>query len=108
MRLNIKIKWKNDTQPRLIQIWKKPYFRQISLDCIKKLVECMESTDIGEMDYDTCFKMQGILSDEIDDPEFLEFTIDNSCEMFEYIAQGNLNIRIHRDITGLPDEPCGG
>ena len=26
--------------------------------------------------------------------------IDNLSEMFEYIAQGNLNIRIHRDITG--------
>ena len=26
--------------------------------------------------------------------------IDNLSEMFGYIAQGNLNIRIHRDITG--------
>ena len=62
----------------------------------------MESTDIGEMDCDTCFKMQEILSDEIDDPEFLEFAIENLSEMFEYITQGNLNIRIYEDITGLP------
>ncbi len=52
--------------------------------------------------------MHEILSDEIDDEKFLEFAIDNLSEMFEYIAQGNLNVRIHRDITGLPDEPCGG
>ncbi len=32
-----------------------------------------ESIDIEEMDCDTCFKMQEILSDEIDDPEFLAF-----------------------------------
>ncbi len=84
--------------------WKRPkinpYIHQISLDCIEKLVECMKSIDIEEMDCDTCFKMQEILSDEIDDPEFLEFAIDNFSEMFEYIAKENLNIRIHRDITG--------
>ncbi len=32
----------------------------------------------------------------------------NYSEMFGYIVKGNLNIRICRDITGLPDEPCGG
>ncbi len=57
--------------------------------------------------YDTCFKMQEILSDEIEDTEFLEFAIENLSEMFEYIAQGKLN-RIQKDITGLPDELCGG
>ncbi len=41
--------------------------------CIEKLIECMESIDIEEMDCDTCLKMQEILSGEIDDPEFLEF-----------------------------------
>ncbi|MEE9337934.1 MAG: hypothetical protein V3U87_07620 [Methylococcaceae bacterium] len=46
----------------------KPYFHQISLDCIEKLVECMEGIDIEDMDCDTCFKMRGILRDEIDDP----------------------------------------
>ncbi len=42
----------------------KPYFHQISLDCIEELVEYMESNDIEEIDCDTCFKMQEILSDE--------------------------------------------
>ena len=41
-----------------------------------------------------------ILDDEIDDAEFLEFAITNFSEMMGYIAKGNLNIRIHRDITG--------
>ena len=78
----------------------KPYFHQISLDCIEKLVECMEGIDIEEMDCDTCFKMQKILSDEFDDEEFLEFAIENYSEMFGYINTGRLNIRIHRDIEG--------
>ncbi len=78
----------------------KPYFHQISLYCIEKLVECMEGIDIEEMDCVTCFKMQEILTDEFDDPEFLEFAIENHSELFGYIFQGNLNIRIHRDITG--------
>ncbi len=89
-------------------IQEKPYFHQtklssahVLLDCIEKLVEYMESTDIGEMDCYTRFEMQEILSDEIDDPEFLEFAIENLSEMFEYIAQGNLNIRIHRNITAF-------
>ena len=60
----------------------------------------MESIDIKEIDCDTCLKMQEILSDEIDDMEFLGFAIENFSEMMGYIAQGNLNIRIHRDITG--------
>ena len=41
-----------------------------------------------------------ILDDEIDDAEFLEFAITNFSEMMGYIVKGNLNIRIHRDITG--------
>ena len=78
----------------------KPYFHQISLDCIEKLVECMEGIDIEEMDCDTCFKMQKILRGEIDNPEFLEFAIENFCEMFGYINIGRMSIRIHRDIEG--------
>ncbi len=50
--------------------------------------------------YDTCFKMQEILSDEIDDPEFLDFAIKNYSEMFGYINTGRVSIRIHRDVTG--------
>ncbi len=52
------------------------------------------------MDCDTCLIMQEILSDEIEDTEFLEFAIENLDELFSYIINGNLNIRIHRDITG--------
>ena len=81
--------------------WLKPegsaYFHQISQDCIMKLVECIESIDIEEMDCDTCLKMQEILSDEIEDPEFFEFAIDNLSELASYIAKGNVNIRIHRN-----------
>ncbi len=86
--------------PEWLKPKEKPYFHQISLDCIEKLVECMEGIDIEEMDCDTCLKMQKILSDEIDDEEFLEFAIDNFSEMFGYINTGRVNIRIHRDITG--------
>ena len=50
--------------------------------------------------FSSCFKMQQILSDEIDDPEFLEFAIENLDELFSYIINGNLNIRKHRDKTG--------
>ena len=68
----------------------------------------MESIDIEEMDCDTCFKMQEILSDEIEDSEFLGFAIENLDELFSYIINGNLDIRIHRDVAGLPDGLFGG
>ncbi len=42
----------------------------------------MESIDIEDMDCGTCLIMQGILSDEIDDSEFLGFAIDNLSEMW--------------------------
>ncbi len=86
--------------PEWLKPKEKPYFHQISLDCIEKLVECMEGIYIEEMDCDTCFKMQEILYDEIDDPEFLEFAVENYSEMFGYINTGRVNIRIHRDIEG--------
>ena len=66
--------------PEWLKAKEKPYFHQISLDCIDKLVECMEGINIEEMDCDTCLKMQEILSDEIDDPEFLEFAIEHYSE----------------------------
>ncbi len=77
-----------------------PYFHQISIDCIEKLVECIEGIDIEEMDCDICLKMQEILREEINDPEFLEFAIEHYSEMFGYINTGRVNIRIHRDVTG--------
>ncbi len=33
----------------------KPYFHQISLDCIEKLVACLERFNKGEIDADTSF-----------------------------------------------------
>jgi hypothetical protein len=60
----------------------------------------MEGIDIEEMDCDTCFKMHEILRDEFDNPEFLDFAIENYSEMFGYINTGKINIRIHRDIEG--------
>ncbi len=80
--------------PEWLKPKEKPYFHQISLDCIEKLVECMEGIDIEDMDCDTCLKTQEILSDEIDDPEFLEFAIENYSEMFGYINTGRVSIRI--------------
>ncbi len=89
------------TNPDWLKAKVKPYFHQISLDCIKKLVDCIEQFNKDKLDCDTCFEMQKqILTDEIDDDEFLEFAINNFSEMMGYIAQGKLNIRIHRDIIG--------
>ena len=84
--------------------WKKPkikpYLHQISQDCIAEIAVYIEDIDTEEMDCDTCLIMQEILCDEIEDEEFLGFAIDNLEELLSYIAKGNLNIRIHRDITG--------
>ncbi len=78
-----------------------PYFHQISLDCIEKLVKCIERFNKGEIDADTSYKIsKQILEDEFDDPEFLNFAIEHYSEMFGYINTGRINIRIHRDVTG--------
>jgi len=66
------------TNPEWLKPKEKPYFHQISLDCIEKLVECMEGIDIEDMDCDTSYKIsKQILVDEFDDEEFLEFAIEN-------------------------------
>ena len=85
--------------------WRKPeeklYFHKISLDCIEKLVKCIERFNKGEIDADTSSKIEKqILEGEFDDPEFLDFAIENYSEMFGYINTGMVNIRIHRDVTG--------
>ncbi len=86
--------------PEWLKLKEKPYFHQISMDCLKKLVDCMEGIDIEDMDCVTCFKMQEMLSDEIQDPEFLNFAVYNISELFGYLATGRVNIRICRDVTG--------
>ncbi len=69
----------------MVQPRKKPYFHQISLDCIEKLVDCIGRFNKGEIDVDTSFKISNqILVDGFDDPEFLEFTIENYSEMSGY------------------------
>ena len=78
----------------------KPYLHQFSLECIEEIVVFMEGVTIDEMDCDICLIIQEILCDEIEDDELLGFAIDNMEELLSYIAKGNLNIRIQRDITG--------
>ncbi len=87
------------TNPDWLKPKVKPYFHQISLECLEEIAAYREDNDIERMDCDTCLIVQEILSDEIDDTEFLEFTIENFDELFSYIINGNLNIRIHRDIS---------
>jgi hypothetical protein len=87
------------TNPNWLKAKVKPYFHQISFECIEEIAEYIEGNDIEEMDCDTCLIMQEILCDEIEDEEFFGFAIDNLDELFSYIAKGNLNIKIHRDIT---------
>ncbi len=73
----------------------KPYFHQISLDCIDKLVKCIERFNKGEIDADTSSKIEKqILVDEFNDEEFLNFAIENYSEMFGYINTGRVNIMI--------------
>ncbi len=43
--------------PEWLKPKEKPYFHQISLDCIDKLVDCMEGIVIEEIDADTSFKI---------------------------------------------------
>ncbi len=63
----------------------KLYQHQVSLDCIKKLVGCVEQFNRDKIDADTTFKIQKqILTDEIDDEEFLEFAIEQLDELFLY------------------------
>ncbi len=78
----------------------KPYLHQISLGCIEEIAAYIEDNDIEKMDCDTCLVMQEILSDEIEDEELLDFAIENLEELSSYIINGNMNIRIHRNITG--------
>ena len=65
----------------------KPYFHQISLNCIEKLVECIKRFNKGEIDADTSSKLEKqILVDEFDDEEFLNFAIENYSEMLNKLT----------------------
>ena len=79
----------------------KPCFHQISLDCIEKLVKCIERFNKGEIDADASSKIEKqILVDQFDDEEFLNFVIEDYSEMFECINTRRVSIRMHWDITG--------
>ena len=55
------------------------------------------------LNVDTSFKIEKqILTDEIQDTEFLNFAVENISELFGYIATGRISFRIQRDIEGLP------
>ncbi len=87
--------------PEWLKPKEKPYFNQISLDCLEKLVDCIGRFNKGEIDADTCLEIgKQILTDEIQDTELLNFAVENISELFGYLATGRVNIRIHRDITG--------
>ncbi len=87
--------------PEWQKLKEKPYFHQISMNCLEKLVDCIGRFNKGEIDADTsCQIEKQILTDEIQDPEFLEFAVENISELFGYLATGRVNIRICRDITG--------
>ena len=82
--------------------WNKPeesaYFHQLSKDCITKLAEVFSTVSKGNVDIDAVFRMYTkILKDEISNPKFLSFAMENLNELSSYIAKGHLNIRIHRN-----------
>ena len=45
-----------NANPGWLKPKEKPYFHQISLDCLEKLVECIKRFNKGEIDADTSFK----------------------------------------------------
>ena len=67
-----------------------PYLQHNQLDCTDKLIECVESIDREDMDCDTCLKTQERLSDKIDDPELLEFAIENFSEKIIFANRQSL------------------
>ncbi len=58
--------------PEWLKPKERPYFHQISLDCLENLVDCIGRVDKGEIDADTsCQIEKQILTDEIQDTECL-------------------------------------
>jgi hypothetical protein len=87
--------------PDWIKPKEKPYMHQMSIDCIETLLECLHKFYSHEIDEDTSSKIvEQLLREEIIDPEFLSFAIDNFNEILNYLFDGVVNIRIHRDIEG--------
>ncbi len=77
------------------------------MNCLEKLVDCIGRFNKGEIDADTsCQIEKQILTDEIQDPDFLNFAVYNISELFGYLATGRVNIRIHRE-DGPPKRSSG-
>ncbi len=73
--------------PEWLKFKEEPYFHQISLNCIEKLVDCIGRFNNGEIDADTsCQIEKQILTDEIQDTELLNFTVENISELFGYLV----------------------
>ncbi len=71
---------------------KKPYFHQISLNCIEQRVDCLEKFNEGEIDADTSFMIEKqMLTDEIDDLYFISVAMGNLSELLSYIDYGRVN-----------------
>ncbi len=68
---------------------------------IPKNISKLEKLNKGKINADTsCQIEKQILTDEIQDTEFLNFAVENISELFGYLATGRVNIRIHGDVTG--------
>ncbi len=73
--------------PEWLKFKEEPYFHQISLNCIEKLVDCIGRFNNGEIDADTsCQIEKQILTDEIQDTELLNFAVENISELFGYLV----------------------
>lgn len=86
------------TNPGWNKYEKRAYFHQLSKDCISKLKEVLTALSECKTDIETAFRLyEQILKDDISDSEFLNFALENLNELSSYLAEGNLNIRIHRN-----------
>ncbi len=66
-----------------------------------ELAGCIECLDNGLIDADLLsFMCKQILTVEINDPEFLAFTLKNIHQLLPYVASGESTIRIYKDRNG--------
>jgi hypothetical protein len=80
------------SNPDWLKPEEKPHFHQISLNCIEKLVECLEKFNKGEIDVDTSFMIEKqMLTDEIDDLYLISVAMGNLSELLSYIDSGRVN-----------------
>ncbi|GJQ58380.1 MAG: hypothetical protein SCALA701_11810 [Candidatus Scalindua sp.] len=76
-------------------------FHQISQDCMLELAGCVECFDKGLIDdHMLSFMCKQILSVEINDPDFLAFSLQNIHELLPHVTSGDSTIRIYKDVNG--------